>query len=71
MKDLLKYLYGSATKNTTNTIKAGRNNRKWGIAGGIIGLAVGVPTIPITGPIGMLIGGLLGSGISYKLSQIL
>lgn len=67
--DLLKYLIGSATGNTSNMVRAGRNNAAWGFIGGaIVGAVLGSP-FPVVGQIlGAFVGGLLGSTIAWGLS---
>lgn len=69
--DILKYLFGSATGNARNMTRAGKNNNLWGwIGGGLVGAIFGSFAYPIVGTvIGFFVGGLLGSGFNYALSD--
>lgn len=69
-RDILRYLIGSAGKNPENTTRAGLQNWKWGLIGGVIaGGLLGTVPYPIVGTLlGAFFGGLFGSGVGYALS---
>lgn len=69
LKEIFNYAFGSATRNTENTVRAGRNNNVWGIIGGaVVGAVIGSVAFPIGTILGLFVGGLLGSTVSFGTS---